>query len=128
MEKPTSDDIQKIMKENTINIPAGILYTFLQFTEIGSQRGAFKANELSMIGNIYDSGTQILNKLIEEKWKQIQSTPIQNTPIQNTPIQSTPIQNTPIQSTPIQSTPIQNTPIQSKQNLKSKSRKSNLKR
>lgn len=69
MEKPSSEDIQKIMKENTINIPAGMLYTFLQFTEIGSQRGAFKANELSMIGNIYDSGTFLLNKLINEQWK-----------------------------------------------------------
>jgi len=67
--KPSSEDIQTIVKNNTITIPAGILYTFLQFTEIGSQRGAFRANELSMVGSVYDTGTQLLNKLIEEQWK-----------------------------------------------------------
>lgn len=66
--KPTSDEIQKIVKENDLIIPAGILYTFLQFTEIGSQRGAFRANELSIIGGVYDTGTKILNSLIDEKY------------------------------------------------------------
>lgn len=79
--KPSSEDIQAIVKNNTITIPAGILYTFLQFTEIGSQRGAFRANELSMVGSIYDTGTQLLNKLIEEQWKP----PPTTTPTTTTP-------------------------------------------
>jgi hypothetical protein len=78
--KPTQEDIQKIVKENNITIPAYILYTFLQFTELGVQRGAVKANELTLIGNIYDSGTQILNQLITQKIqeKQPSTTPINN--------------------------------------------------
>ena len=67
-DKPSTEDIKAIVKQNSITIPAGILYTFLQFTEIGSQRGAFRANELSMVGSIYDTGTHLLNKLIKEHW------------------------------------------------------------
>ena len=66
---PSPEEIQKIVLENEITIPASLLYTFLQYTEIGVQRGAIRANELTMIGGNYEKGTKMLNELINQKWK-----------------------------------------------------------
>jgi regulatory protein YycI of two-component signal transduction system YycFG len=77
---PTNEDIQTIIKNNNITIPASILFTLLQYTEVSVTRGAIKANELSRIGYHYDLGTKMLNELINVKL---------NTPIEITNVNST---------------------------------------
>ena len=61
------EDISKIIKENNITIPAGMLYIFLQLTELSSTRGSIRANELTLFGNVYNNASKMLDDLIEEK-------------------------------------------------------------
>ena len=64
------EDISKIIKENNITIPAGMLYIFLQLTELSSTRGSIRANELTLFGNVYNNASKMLDDLIEEKYKE----------------------------------------------------------
>jgi hypothetical protein len=63
----TKEDLSNIIKTSEITIPAGLLYSFLQFTEIFVERGNIRANELTSLGVNYDFGTKIMNSLIESK-------------------------------------------------------------
>jgi len=69
LKKASPQKIQEIIKNNKIVIPASLLYTFLQYTELSVQRGGIRAEELTMIGTNYELGTRILNELLSEKLK-----------------------------------------------------------
>jgi hypothetical protein len=70
-EELTKEEISKIVKSNEITIPAGLLYGFLQFTEVFVDRGNIRANELTVLGNNYDFGSKIISELIKSKTQEI---------------------------------------------------------
>ena len=75
-------DIQHIMKTNQLTIPAWVLYTLIQSTEVSVRRGGVSASEMSTVGMAYDQGSDYLFKLIkfyEEKLNN-QPTPLKTIP------------------------------------------------
>ena len=63
-----SQEITEIIKNNTLTVPASMIMTFLQFTEVATSRGAVQqANELSVFGENYDKASKLLQDLIKSK-------------------------------------------------------------
>ena len=58
--------IHKIVQEQEITIPAWILYTLVQYTEVSVKRGGISAGELSSVGTAYESGTKVLSELLKK--------------------------------------------------------------
>jgi len=53
--------------ENQITITAADLALLRSLVEVASSRGAFKADELSTVGQIYDKLNAFINLLIEQQ-------------------------------------------------------------
>lgn len=68
MENKESEEITEIIKNSNMTVPASMIMTFLQFTEVATSRGAVQqANELSVFGNNYDKASKMLQDLIKYK-------------------------------------------------------------
>ncbi len=60
-----SEEVKKRAFEKSATISIYHLNLFLEIIDLSSSRGAFKGNELSLIGSIYDVVSTGVNKAIE---------------------------------------------------------------
>ena len=58
-------EFDNILSNNTITIPANLLYFYIQFTDIVSKRGAVRPDEMLSVGKSYNYSLSIINKLVE---------------------------------------------------------------
>jgi hypothetical protein len=71
--KVNSTDINKIMMSNNITIPAWVLYTLIQYTELSLKRESkILVHELIPVGSAYEQGSSSLLSLINHETKKEQ--------------------------------------------------------
>ena len=61
------------MKEADVSVNIADIHILVNAIEVASQRGAFKANELSTVGNAYDKISRWLTAVMREKQDQADS-------------------------------------------------------
>ena len=67
-EPPLSqEEVNRIVAENNVVIPASLLFFFIQFTDIVSRRGAVKPDEMASVGRNYNYSSSLVQKLIQSK-------------------------------------------------------------
>jgi hypothetical protein len=61
-----SEEIRQIVSNNNIEIPAWILYTLVQYTEVSVKRGGISAGELTSVGTAWEAGSSYLAELMKK--------------------------------------------------------------
>ena len=63
----TQEEVNYIVAENNVVIPASLLFFYVQFTDIVSRRGAVRPDEMASVGRNYNYSSSLIQKLIQSK-------------------------------------------------------------
>lgn len=69
----TQDEINCILSENNIVIPASLLFFYIQLTDVVSGRGAIKPAEMASVGRNYNYSSSLIRNLVHSKTQELPS-------------------------------------------------------